>query len=383
MAQSPVKQGYSYRDTSTEIDVDLSTPEDTYETRGLTPARITDTRDPSKTNPLADAFLEIADQEIKSLHKQGREQQALDGAIRASEGEAIESIRKRSSAMDWVYGTNAKASAAASVHASVKITEWSAASLADMNSHQQVDPKTYQELKMAELSDAASQIEDPAVRKAFIYQSKQRLSKLVAIQMDSHHTYTQQKAANDFQVDLKGRMAHIQQMEKTGGLAYEIAKEELHTLFTTIPTGMTAKSHQSNIAVTIISSALDGNLSLYQHADAQGYLDNMPEQLRTDVEEKYKKIAPTNNMAFVAADEAYKEAIDNPAISGEELDQIQMDFVADWFGVQTYPDETLANHRRRHTKIRQAARNTAAELAADTLAYQANKTEYISVAGTG
>ena len=353
--------GYSYREVPTENQPDLVSPERVHQPSGVRGSRRRDLRSTEgQFQPVAEALIGVARQELDELKKYADEQQAVEGAIRAGKEEGMDTIRKRGSAMDWVFGTRAKEVQAAAVHSSVAVTDWTAEKIQKLPDQQDMSNEDYAEEIRNEILFAADQIDDPDLRKAFVDQASQRAQQLTAIHLAQHDKYVQEKANQAYQADLKSRVALINAMEKTDG-AYDQAVADLVTLFTTKPDGMTEKAHQTAIAQVIIQAAHEGDRSIYDFADAQGILDELPEQLRSELEEAYKRAAPINNPELINDLESYGRDILNPNISMAEFERRQMEMVAKWDGIHHISDSQLANDRIRHQKALEAAADDAAD----------------------
>ena len=208
------KFGYEYTQLPDAQEPEFEQADDVFEGSGVPQRQTTDLRT-GPTGNVADALVDVANQEMPILRDKHNNEQIIQGAIRAGQNEAMEDIRKRKDAADWIFGTDARAKGAAKIHAGEKVTKWFSDELAQINEFENMDPGEYQDRLHKHMTEAAELIEDRDVRAAFIDMGAQRLTTLVNSQINSNFDYHQKEAASAYRRDLVARSNVIVQQANT------------------------------------------------------------------------------------------------------------------------------------------------------------------------
>ena len=361
--------GYEYRDSvDTGIDEPqggFETPDQTFRPERAAPTQLVLTR--RGEFPVLEALVNVAGDELGELKKDADNRKAVEGAIDAGLGKGMDEIAKRKSFDDWVFGTRARKESAAKIKSSIGVNDYFSNQISSMNDHIETDPEQYITDQREILAKQHAQIEAAHgrdVADAFMAQAVQRLEQLVQMQVSKHHEWVQQIAASDFQKDILARAGVITQLYSEPGMEMQ-ADADLQNLFDieNRPADMTPEAWHNNIAQAIMYDvSVNGSRRLYEYAEQMGVLDDMPQQIRDKLDNDYQRVAPTNNLEFIAADEALKRAIIDPSVSLEEFIEQQKAYLTDWDMVQSYSDEELANQRIRKQKSLLSAQGDSADL---------------------
>lgn len=305
-------------------EVDIEQPQFSKEEKLTQPTQFTQRRDIDttlKNTAITDALIRLSQQGLKVVGAHRLRDQQTEGALRAGRGEGMESIRKRESADDWLFGTSARGNAAAKIHASTNVTNWMSDKVAKLPDDQQMTPDQYQEALVEEISTNAEAFEDPEVQKNYLTEANHRLKQLTAMQMEDYNNFKQWEGHGAYIQKIRAQASLVHQMKATGGVAYQEAMEDMKTLFTTPQEGMTSKAQQVGQATAIMTEATEGkSRHLYDIAKEMGVLDNFNEEQRAALEASYDKYAATNNPEVIQAEVTLLRQLDDDTVSIDEFE---------------------------------------------------------------